>query len=324
MMEIVGGGTVLERTAEEEGLHPIPDIEMWQESVVLAWWDLENQVGGFHRIGHEPKWPDGPIISLMNNIFTPEYIYKDTATLPLRAADQLANGLAAGDTCRFEYDGHAIWTVSTPDISAELHAVDWHTPVDIYPKNDDLGRDFCPQHMEVGSKVTGSLTVKGKTYAINGLAFRDHGWGKRDFAQMVNCRWIAMSFGEQMNALMMIFQSANDRISHLGCVIRDGKLTYAKDIQIITYLESDGLSHRGGHVEAVLTTGERLTFECEALHKGVASWIHGICVVDMMCRVTCGDLVGICDFEIVNNALRGTHQPRIAINAIVENGLHAM
>jgi hypothetical protein len=50
------------------------------------------------------------------------------------------------------------------------------------------------------------------------------------------------------------------------------------------------------------------------------SWIHGIACVDTMCEVTLGDERGICDFETTNNALRGSHQPRLAVNAVVEDG----
>lgn len=323
-MKVEGDGRVVERGPDEEGRHEAGGNEFWQESVVLVWWDLKNRVGGFHRIGHEPNWRDGPIISLFNNIFTPDHIYKDTSTLPLRDSDKLRNGLGGGDTCRFEYTDHAIWTLNAPDVQAELHVTDCHTPVDIYPKTSDLVRDFAPEHMEVGSTISGMLTVKGSVYTINGLAFRDHGWGKREWNGIVSHRWVAMSFGQQMTVLVMTFHSPSNQLAKMGCVIRDNTLLYTRDIDILTYLEPDGLTHRGGHIELILISGEKMSFECEPLQKGVVSWIHGIAVVDTICKVTCGDLVGICDFEITNNALRGSYRPYLAINAIERNGLHAM
>jgi len=323
-MEVIGGGKVIEYGPQEETSHPISTNEFWQESVVLFWWDMEQNVGGYHRIGHEPNFRDGPIISLWNNIFTPDYIYKDASTLPLREEDKLPNGFGGGDTCRFEYTDHAIWTISAPDVAAELHIHDCHVPVDVYPKSSDLSKDFAPNHMEVGSKVTGDVTVKGKHYKVNGLAFRDHGWGKRDWAGLVSHRWVAMSFGEKMTVLMQTFQSPSNELVKFGCVIRDNTVTYAKDIDVIVHLEADGLTHRGGWVETVLTTGEKLRFDLVPLQKGVVSWIHGIACTDIFCKVTCGDLVGLADLETTNNALRGSYRPYLAINAIEKNGLHAL
>lgn len=229
-MEVVGGSNVIEYGPAEEVRHPAGDNEFWRESVVLFWWDMSNNVGGFHRIGHEPNYRDRPIISLWNNIFTPDYICKDASTMPLREADKLDNGMGGSDTCRFEYTDHPVWTVDAPDVKAQLHIEDCHTPVDIYPKKTDMSKDFAPNHMEVGSKVTGSLTVKGNHYQVDGLAFRDHGWGKRDWRGIVSHRWVAMSFGEKMTALVQTFQSPSNELVKFGCIIRDNKLTYAKDV----------------------------------------------------------------------------------------------
>jgi hypothetical protein len=42
-----------------------------QDSVVLAWWDKANSMGGFHRLGHQPNYGGGDTISLWNNLNTP-------------------------------------------------------------------------------------------------------------------------------------------------------------------------------------------------------------------------------------------------------------
>lgn len=323
-MRITGGGSVIERGPEEEGLHPASDDEFWQESVVFCWWDRNHGVGGFHRIGHEPNWRDGPIISLWNHVFTPHHIYKDASTLPLRDADKLPNGLGGGDTCRFEYTDHAIWTIDAPDVKAELHAADCHTPVDIFPKNSDLTRDFAPEHMEVAGTVSGCLQIKGRSYDIDGLAFRDHGWGRRVWSALTSHRWVAMSFGHDMMALAQTFHTSGNELMRFGCVIRNNELTLAEDVDVITYMEPDALTHRGGRVRFRLTTGEVLTFDCETLQKGAVSWIHGISCFDSVCKVTCGELEGICAFEATNNPLRGAYRPYLALNGFEKNGLHEL
>ncbi|MCY4426747.1 MAG: hypothetical protein OXC05_06920 [Halieaceae bacterium] len=323
-MRIEGGGSVKEWGPEDEGPHTIGGHEFWQESVVLVWWDLDNSVGGVHRIGHEPNAKDGPQISLWNHAFSPEWIYKRAVTLPLREADRPENGFNGGDdTCKFTYTDHGVWTFDDEDLEGELHIADAHTPVDIYPKSGgSLSDDFAPNHMEVGGKCTGKLRIKDKTYEINGLAFRDHGWGIRKWDAIVSHRWVAGTFDDGTTLLAVSFHGADDQLAKFGCVLRGDTLTYTRDLDILTYMEVDGLTHRGGTVRMTLPTGEVLDMICEPLQKGAVSWIHGISCVDTMCKITLGDRVGICDFETTNNALRGGHRPLVAVNGIEEDGLH--
>jgi len=321
-MEIVGGGNVIELGPEDEGPHEIEDHEFFQESVVLVWWDMENSIGGYHRIGYEPNWRDGAHINLFSNLFSPEWIYKNTTFLPSVDGDRFENGFAAGDKSRFEFkDGQAIWTIKDTDVSAELFVKDSHPPVDIYPRGGSLS-DVAPNHMEVGSTITGSMTIKGKDYNVNGLAFRDHGWGVRLWDAFVCHRWIAGTFGPDMTILALSFMGADNVVNEFGCVIKDNKMIYAKDVDIVIYFESDGLTHRGAHMKMELTTGEIMDIECEMLQKGVVSFIHGYGTVDTMCKMTCGDRVGICDVEIANNTQRGHYRPYTALQAIEKNGLH--
>lgn len=321
-MEVVGGGTALEYGPEDEGPHTPGNDEFWQESVVLYWWDQRQNIGGFHRIGHEVNRKDGPRVTFWNNIFTPDCIFKRDVELPLREGDRPPNGFNCGDdSCTFEYTDHAIWKINEADVKAELHVHDEHTPIDIYPKTGALGTDVAPNHMEVGAKVTGTLLFNGKEYQVNGLAFRDHGWGVRHWDTFVSHRWIA-GVGEGFSFLALTFHSSDDVLARFGCLIRDHKLTYASEVDVVAYLEPDGLTHRGGYLDMTLTTGEQLHIECTPLQKGLVSWIHGIACVDTLCKVKMGDLEGICDFEMTNNAQRGSHRPAMAINGVVDNGMN--
>ena len=314
---------MIELGPEHEGPHEIGPEELWQESVVLVWWDQNNGVGGMHRIGHEPNVSTGPQISLWNHIFSPKWAHKRTVTLPLREEDRPENGFGGGDDgCRFEYTDHAIWTINEPDVKAELRIKDSHSPIDIYPKKGGLGEDFAPNHMEVGGTVTGRLSIKGEEYDINGLAFRDHGWGLRDWSALTSHRWVAGVFDEKLSFFASVFHSSDDQIVGFGCLVENGEIIYSSDACVLPFMEADGLSHRGGIVQMTLTNGKSVEIECTPFQKGAMSWIHGIACVDTMCEARMGDKVGICDFEITNNALRGSHVPQVAINAILENDIH--
>lgn len=322
-MDIIGGGTVIERGPADEGPHPIGTQTLWQESVVLVWWDRAQNIGGFHRIGQEPNRKDGPHVTLWNNLWSPTQVFKRTATIPLRESDRSRNGFTCGDdSCTFTFTDHAIWRIKDEGVEAELHVSDHHTPVDVYPKKGALGEDVAPNHMEVGGTVSGTVRMDGKTYEVNGLAFRDHGWGLRDWSAFVGHRWVAGVLENGDVFLAVTFLSPDDALVKFGCVIRDRQLIYAKRVDVLVQLEADCLTHRGGMVEMDLSTGESLRIECKPLAIGVVSMIHRIACVDTLCAVEIGGVRGVCDFEMTNNAMRGSHPPRFAVNGVVANGLH--
>lgn len=325
-MDVTGGGTVAELRVEDELHHEAEDHEVWQDSVVLAWWDLERGVGGYHRIGQHPNHPDGPRAHLCNAFFAADCVYKRSEFIPIRAQDVTERTFGCGDdTVTFEFTDHASWRFDQKEVTGELHITDFHPPVDIYPKTGQLADRITTGHLEVGGAVRGEITLNGTTYQIDGLAFRDHGWGKRYYEDFVCHRWIAATFGPELTVLAVSVLGTSDAIADFGCVIRDNTLTYADKIDILTYLEHDGITHRGGRLRMDLPGGEVAEFDIEPLQKGAVSMVADVVsVTDTMSRITWGDKVGICDFEISNNPGRGRHRPRFAINGITEDGLHLL
>lgn len=82
-----------------------------------------------------------------------------------------------------------------------------------------------------------------------------------------------------------------------GWVVRDNVVTFAKALDVVSYIEIDGATNRGGHLSWTLTWGETLEIECKALPvPGVVSYHNDNCVVERLCTWTCGELKGFCDF----------------------------
>lgn len=325
-MEIVGGGNVTELGREDEWLHAPDGDPDWQDSVVLCWWDQKNHVGGYHRIGIHPHHRDGARAHLTNNFFAKDCVYKRCEFIPLRSEQISRSKYDCGDgTCTFEFTDHAIWTFNQPEVSGQLHIHDYHPPIDAYPKKGQLAEQLTAGHLEVGGRISGALTLNGKKYNVEGLAFRDHGWGKRVWNVIINHRWIAATFGPELTLLAFNMQTADNTFINFGCLIRGNTITYSSNADIVVYMERDGISHRGGHVTLDLNTGEQMRFDITPLEKGVVSWmVEEMSTTDTMCEIKCGDLVGICDFEISTNPGRGSYRPRVAINAFIEDGLHKL
>ena len=104
-----------------------------------------------------------------------------------------------------------------------------------------------------------------------------------------------------------------------GYVVEDGNVRVADSADVVTWLESDGVTHRGG--ELVLTFGnEERRFVCRAL-DGWVNVHHDVAWVDELCAVEHDGRTGYCDFEISNNVRMGSARVRVALRAADTNGL---
>lgn len=321
-MDIVGGGKVHVYPAEDEGSHPAGPQPQWQESVVLVWWDMKQAIGGFFRVGHEPNCEGGPMVTLWSNVVTPEGVYKQTRYQPLRDEDRSPRGFGSGDgTLRYEYDGNCVWTLRDDDISADLRVHDFHPSIDCYPKKGNIS-EFAPHHMEVAGKVGGTLTVKGRTYEVDALSFRDHGWGERVWNTLLSHRWLSGVFGEDLSFCALSWHGVDDAIMQFGWVVRKDKVIYASKLDMVAYVECDAMTTRGGHLRMTLTTGEVLEVEFEAVAPCLVSYHHGVSCADTLCKITCNGQVGIGDFETTHNCQHGTRRPGRLSRGVIENGWH--
>lgn len=300
----------------------------WQESVVLAWWDETNFIGGFHRIGHVPNEKAGPKVALWNNITTPEGIYKNVQYQPLRKEDLLARGgFGGGDsTCQYEfYDGLHQWKFEDGAISGHLGINDVGPNIDSFPKGDAIQGDLGAAHFDIPGHVTGWLKVHDQEYKVNGWGVRDHAWGPRDTSGMLSHRWIVGTCGAAFSFVWISFHTLNaeDKFSSFGWCVRNNEVTYAAKLDIITYLEIDGATNRGGHVKATLTTGEVLDIECTAVPtKGFVCYHQNVACLDRICTFTCGDHKGFCMFETTTNMQHGIRRPKTYFNSIIDNGFY--
>jgi len=322
-MKVIGGGKIEVYEPIEEGPHNPGPHETWQESIWLHWWDLEQSVGGIYRIGHETNWQTGPKVATWNTTYSPLGIYKHTTYLPLLPASRISNGLD-GDEAKLQYrfEGQCVFTMQDADIDGELRFHDFHPSIDCYPKHGQVA-EFAPKHIEVSGTVNGRLTIKGHTYDIvDALAFRDHGWGRREWGHLLSHRWIAGAFGPDLSFCALTFHSVDDALVQVAWIVRHDTLTYTSNVDIVTFLDTDGVSVRGGALEMTLTTGEVLNMTFEAVAPSSLSYFHTIGTVDTLCKVTCGERVGVADFQISNNPQQGDRPPKALAGGITDSGWH--
>lgn len=306
----------------------------WQDSVVLVWWDPENEIGGFHRLGHEPNSPDGGTAVLWSNITTPAGTIKRTQTKKLREEDILpGGGYGSGDgACTVEFKhGKHIWEFNDleNDIKGQIIHMDTGPNVDCFPRKGNVTKTFASAHFDIAGTVTGVLSVKGKSYQIRaGLSVRDHGWGNREWgAALLSHRWIVGTAGANFSVFAISWHSTNDQYSNFGWIVRDKVVTVAQRIDIVTYMSDESLTNRGGRIDMELVTGEKFVIDWEPVAKAYVSWHRGIACVDRLCSFhAAGDskeFRGFGDFESTANFHAGQREPGFLIDGILKDGFTA-
>jgi len=153
------------------------------------------------------------------------------------------------------------------------------------------------------------VTVKGKTYQVNGLGVRDHGWGTRAWNSLLSHRWNLGTFDRENSFVAMSFVTTENKLAKFGWVIRGDKVIFAEDLEIRAIIAHDGATNLGGSTRMTLTTGEILEAKFEPLYPCIASWVHQTICYDSMCKVTWGNRVGFGVFETTNNIQGGTLRP---------------
>ncbi|MCW3013477.1 MAG: hypothetical protein JWO02_569 [Solirubrobacterales bacterium] len=302
----------------------------WQDSTWLQWWDLERGVGGVHRIGHQYNVDGGPRVINWSNLVTPAGIFKKVTDLPLRAEDKLEHGWGCGDdTCRSEvFDGRHVWTVDDPGtgVSASLTFTDYHDGFLGFPTAGRTASDITAHHIDVSGPVTGTITVPGGTFEVDGMGLRDHGWGHRVLGTMLSHRYVTGCFGPDLSfCAYAIHNGVSDTIETFAWVVRDEEVIFAVDVDILVYAEVDSASTRGGRIVLSLADGEQLSCELTAVAPGLLNEVSGFLNINTLCRATLDDgRVGTGHVETSMNFRYGDRRPERMQHGLIANGFHAI
>jgi hypothetical protein len=310
-------------TKRDEGLHPPTDDPYWQESVFLIWYDSEAQLGGIHRVGHEPNQGEGRF-ALSSWIFDQGTgrRYAVHERCPLEPADRAtSNSLGAGDRLRFSFDDHPIWEIEDEGISARLDCSDFFPIIDPATHDDKkFTETVAGHHFETACRVTGTIRFEGREAQISALGFRDHSWGPRYWNDMLlNSRWFAGTFGPDLAFSACALHFPDGKVMKWGFLRRPEGLIRTSDVDLVVYMENDGFSHRGGFVVMNFPGEPQIKIECQGM-AGV-TFEHGDCyLTELLCTTHWKDRTGYCDIEIVSNARNGKGPVTLSMTAPLCDG----
>ena len=307
---------------DDEYSHPVGKDPNWQESVVIVWFDLKSGIGGFHRIGHEAHANNGAGVatSWLFITTTDGARFRRHDNHPLQASDRARDLFGVAGKHQLRFDGRANWSVDHDQCQVRLVAEDFTPRFDLFRHGGTVTDDFAPGHLEAAGTVKGEVTLAGKHYQVDGLCYRDHSWGKRDWTTLLTHRWIAGTCGPPLTFNAAAWHGIDGSLRKFGIVVRNGEVTYAKDVDIVVYQECDGITHRGGRMTLTLPDGEKIVVEPKVI-DGSLTLHNNVACVDELCSFEYQGAQGFCDFEISTNPRAGRGPILSLVNATLQEGL---
>jgi len=215
----------------DETPHAFGKDPLWQESVFLCWWDATNGIGGFQRIGHEPHFEGG-------NAFISNFIctrdgdrFRRWGMTPLRPSDHEDDVFRWGDMYEMSFrDGQARWKMHDGACQVDVVIEDFYPATDAWPRNaKTLSSDIAPAHTECAGRIRGQAVLNGRKINIDGLCYRDHSWGKRDWWFMGKHLWIASTLGPDCSFGVIEFEDTKGTRFADSVVVEGDQVRSTKD-----------------------------------------------------------------------------------------------
>ena len=261
---------------EDDYTHPLGPEENFNESVYFNFFDREQRLGGFIRMGNRANEghaemtvivyrPDG---SALFNYKRPQISHNDGWD----AGGARIDVLVPGEKIRTTYDGSVVHLVDpremrdpgvafkeNPHRRLRLDLV--HEGVGAiygHVADEHSGNDFARAHYEQHMRVTGTIQLDDEPpLTLTGHGLRDHSWGPRYWQSTPSYRWITGNYGDDLG---MVISVVGDRA---GGVFQKGRdeIIRITDAAIETEYEADANYHRGLKATVTLANGEQHVIE---------------------------------------------------------------
>jgi len=259
---------------EDDYTHPLGPEENFNESVYFNFFDRQQQMGGFLRIGNRANegyaevtvivyQPDG---SALFNYKRPQI----SSNEGWNAGGLKVEVLEPGERLRTTYEGSVVYLkdpreMREPSVAFKENP---HKRIRLDLVHEGVGpiyghvaepggagaqNEFARAHYEQHMRVSGTLQVEdGPVLQITGHGLRDHSWGPRYWQSTPSYRWITGNFGDDLG---MVLSIVGDRV---GGVFHKGPDTIipVKQIDLETEYEENTNYHKALRATVTLANGE--------------------------------------------------------------------
>lgn len=261
--------------AEDDYTHPLGPEENFNESVYFNFFDREQNLGGFLRIGNRANegnaemtvivfQPDG---SALFNYKRPKISDNDAWS----AGGAAVEVLKPGETILTTYNGSVVYLRDPRDMKDPSKAFKQnpHVPLALelthhgcgpiygHVGDPDDGNQFARAHYEQHMRVEGTLQIGDEApVEIRGHGLRDHSWGPRFWQSTPSYRWITGNYGDDLGMVVSVSGDRKGGVLHKG-----DELLRIVDVELETDYEEGTKYHSGLRAKLTLENGEEHRIE---------------------------------------------------------------
>lgn len=242
---------------KDEGRHPAGAGNLWNESYYFNFYDSQTQIGGFTRIGLQENIKKSNVWCLLLKDGKPAYSHF-ILELP-HTGTGMDQGVTVGGLTYRVLEPLKRFKIEYKDRDTQLDLT-WeavHPVKEIGEKKGELPQNIASAHYEQGGIVTGTVTIKGRSYPIQGFGMRDHSWGIRDWEGVKN--WMALwpIFGKDLLITAIRITLSDDKVIHTGFIF-DGKGNIdVVEVEPKLELAEDGLTQKSVNLRVKDERGAR-------------------------------------------------------------------
>jgi hypothetical protein len=317
----------VELSIVDEGLHPHGPEDNWQESWAIGWYDRKSGLGGNHRASN---WANRNNGNLWCGVFHGrEKIFRlNMEDQPMIRMPAGVYGIQSGPQRLFHDGEHLRMQVETPECSVDLILDDFKDSVEKFDDGGDTGIPIYKCHFNMHFACRGTVLLNGVRHEIQeGLGWRDHSWGPRDYTVKPGHRSFHGNFGPDLNFHLLIVLTPEGKIHRRGHLVRNGQVYSFDTFTIRVEMLEDCVTPTNAKCHVFLDGGEKLTFSTDIVN-GLFAQVQvmqgffggGTCSFTDSDGRTRDD--GYCYFEVTNNPRLGDKPMPVALANTLTNGYY--
>jgi hypothetical protein len=209
----------------DEIVHAVGAASNWNESRYIDFFDLDQQIGGWLRIGNRPNEGRGEMSACLN---LPDGTTAFMFSRPPISANELELGGQVWEVrepwraTRVRYSGEMLcladpWLLTDPkrafaesprvDVKLDLTCLGQGLASVMGADQDQIDLIFLPGqadfHYQHLVETVGKVTVGDSSWQVGGRGGKDHSWGPRNWHAKILFRWLIASV-DDANGFMLV------------------------------------------------------------------------------------------------------------------------
>jgi hypothetical protein len=265
---------------EDDYTHELGPEPNFNESMYFNFFDPEQSIGGFIRIGNRANEGRAEVTVTL-------YLQDGRVLFTFKRAPIEHNEAFDAGGARFEVIEpsqklRSVYEGSVLDLDEPRNMTDPRKAFTESPKrriqldlvHDAVGpmygsagdkhesdrsadQQFAKAHYEQHMAVSGDLRIDDEVIHLQGFGLRDHSWGPRHWQAIESYEWLTLNFGPDLGAMVSVVRRDADHVRTGGVIIRDGHFEAIRDAEVSADYEENGLYHRNVTARIETTSGEK-------------------------------------------------------------------